>query len=295
MKITLHQLQVFEEVAKWQSVTLAARKLHMTQPAISNIIRQLEEYYQCPLTETISKKLYLTAFGKAVLEGAKRIHENLEEVDDKLQQLKGVVAGHLRVAIVSTTKYFMPHLLGIFRDKYPAVKINMVVCNRAEIINRLGENVDDFVIMSQPPSTIPVDCAEFYEDQLVVAAPFDHPLRKKKDLTLKSLSKEPWIIREQGSGTRIAMLNIMKKHHFTPNIEMEISNTEAVKQAIMARMGISIMSKQSILPELKYKALCELSVKGFPFRHEWYLVKNKGKQLSPIAQNFYEFVIQHQK
>lgn len=294
MKITLHQLQVFEKVAKNGSVTLAAHALHMTQPAVSNIIRQLEDHYGCQLIEVIGKKLYLTAFGKALLSGCQELQSVLTNTETTLQMLKGGMTGTLAIATVSTAKYFMPHLLGAFKAEYANVHFKLKVCNREEVIARLETNEDDFVIMSQPPNMISVDCADFYEDELVIAASCNHPLKNKTDLTLKSLANAPWIIREPGSGTRIAMLKIMNKYKMVPNVEMEISNNEAIKQAIIANIGISILSKQSINMELKNKSLCLLPVKGFPIAHKWYLVKNKGKQLSPIAEKFYAFVKEQQ-
>lgn len=294
MKITLHQLQVFEKVAKMGSVTLAAHALHMTQPAVSNIIRQLEDSYGCQLTEVIGKKLYLTAFGKELLCGCHELQSVLANTETRLQMLKGGVTGTLTIATVSTAKYFVPHLLGAFKAEYANVHFKLKVCNREEVIARLEANEDDFVIMSQPPNMISVDCADFYQDELVVAASANHPLKNKSTLTLKSLAQEPWIIREPGSGTRIAMLKIMNNYKIFPNIEMEISNNEAIKQAIIANIGISILSKQSIDMELKNKLLCLLPVENFPIPHKWYLVKNKGKQLSPIAEKFYAFVKEKQ-
>ena len=295
MKITLHQLKVFKSVAKLGSVTRAAHELHMTQPAVSNIIRQLADYYDCPLIEVIGRKLSLTPFGNTLLTTCQQLETTLNNTQTEIDLLKGGLTGTLRVATVSTARYFIPRLLGLFKNKHKDIHIKLTVCNRHEIIGRLKDNFDDFVIMSHPPSTIPVDCATFYEDELVTAAPSTHPsARAKKLLSLSSLKNDAWIIREEGSGTRYATENIFKKWRFSPKVEMEIGDNEAIKQAIIANMGISVISKQSIKIELKHKLIAQLHVKGFPVKHTWYLVKNKEKTLPPIAKSFYTFVNKEQ-
>lgn len=294
MRLTLHQLRVFDAVACHHSVTRAAQVLHMTQPAVSNIIRQLEDYYGCALTEVVGRRLSLTAYGKMVAESYQVLAQHLEITQARIELLKGGLTGVLSLAVVSTARYFIPRLLGMFKEKYPDVHIKLTVCNRHDIILRLKDNLDDFVIMSHPPTDIPVDCADFYDDELVIAASIDDPLlRFKAPLPLSNLSKASWIFREEGSGTRYAAENLFKKCRFAPSIAMQIGDSEAIKQAIMAKMGISILSKHSIKMELKHNLIAELSVKYFPAKHTWYLVKNKGKSLSPIAETFFTFVNKH--
>lgn len=293
MRITIHQLNVFQQVAKLGSVTQAAHALHMTQPAVSNILRQLEEFYDAKLTEVIGRKLSLTAFGKILLRNAQEIELMLNATKTEIELLKGGLSGTLKLATVSTARYFVPRLLGLFKTKYPEVHVILTVCNRHQIITRLNENMDDFVIMSHPPSTFPVDCAEFLIDELVIAAAKEssHP---RGVISLSSLKNDAWIIREEGSGTRYAMDTLFKKHRFHPQIEMEISDGEAIKQAIIANMGLSVVSKHSIKLELQQKLIRSLRVKGFPIKHTWYLVKNKNKTLPPVAHSFYQFV-KHKK
>ncbi len=295
MKITLHQLKVFECVARMGSVTQAAHELHMTQPAVSNIIRQLEEYYDCSLIEVIGRKLSLTVFGQTLVEGCQKLQTTLENTQTQIDLLKGGLTGTLHVATVSTARYFIPRLLGHFKTKYPDIHIKLVICNRHEIINRLSKNLDDFVIMSNPPRNSSVDCANFYDDELVIASSIKHKLSKSKQpIKLSSLKQEAWILREEGSGTRYATENIFRKSRFKPKVEMEISDNEAIKQAIMANIGISVISKQSIKIELSHKLISLIPTTQFPVKHTWYLVKNKGKNLAPIAESFYTFVNHHQ-
>lgn len=295
MRLTLHQLKIFHTVARFGSVTGAAHHLHMTQPAVSNIIRQLEEYYACPLTEVVGRQLSLTPFGKTVAESYQQLAHILDTTKTQIQLLKGGLSGTLCLAVVSTARYFIPRLLGLFKNKYPDVHIKLTVCNRHDIISRLRRNLDDFVIMSHPPTAIPVDCADFYDDELVIAAPINHRFcQHEQALSLSKLNQEAWIFREDGSGTRYAAENIFKKYRFSPIVEMEISDNEAIKQAIMANMGISVLSKHSIKMELRHRLIAQLNVKTFPAKHTWYLVKSRGKSLPPIADSFFRFVNKHQ-
>ncbi len=283
-------MKVLKKIAECSSVTKAALALHMTQPAASNVIRLLEESLGTPVIEVLHKKTYLTLAGKILLEGIEQIHQVLEQTKMKIALAAGSVSGNLRVASVSTAKYFVPRLLGAFKEKNPQIHISLKVKNREEVIQRLKDNLDDFVIMSQLPNDFSIESQDFFEDVLVVAASSQHPLIKKNKIPLKKLAKEAWLIREVGSGTRIAMLKILKEHQIDPQIEMEIDNNESIKQAIIGNIGISILSKQSIVMELKSGLIQIIDVQEFPIRHEWYLVKNKKKILSPIAQKFYEFV-----
>ena len=289
MRITLHQLTVFKTVARLKSITLAAHELHMTQPAVSNIVRQLEDSFDCKLTEVIAKKLSLTHFGESVLRACQDIEHTLEATRMHIAQLKGGLTGTITVATVSTARYFVPHLLGLFKETYPDIHIKLTVCNRHEILLRLTENKDDFVIMSHPPRSIPVDLADFYDDELVIAK---HPT-VHLDNSLDCLKNAPWIIREQGSGTRYAADELFKQLKITPRVEMEIGDSEAIKQAIIAKIGVAVISKQSIKNELEYGLIDTTKVNPFPVKHTWYLVKHKGKTLSPIAEAFYTFVHKH--
>lgn len=294
MKLTLHQLQVFQKVAQCGSVTAAATQLHMTQPGVSNILRQLEQYYDCRLTDVVGRKMQLTQFGKILVSGSQQIQVDLNNIQSEMDRLRECVAGTMMVGTVTTAKYFTPQLLGKFKVKHPQIKVNLAVKNRQEIITRLQNNSDDFVIMSHPPREMNVDYADFYEDELVIASSPTFAKHLKDNVNLSSLKDAQWIMRENGSGTRFATENAFREQSFYPKIAMEISDSEAIKQAIMADIGISVISKQSIQSELKAKTLRILPVLGFPLAHRWYLVKNHGVSLSPLAEHFYAFVNQHQ-
>lgn len=293
MKPTLHQLQVLEKIYESGGVTHAAKAMHMTQPAISNILKQLEIITGKPLTEVISRKTYLTPAGKIMLAAGRDIHNRLDQALADISSLDGKVAGQLSVACVSTAKYFIPHLLSAFKAHYPKVDIQLKIKNREEIVKRLYDNQDDFVIMSQPPTDQAIDKLDFYEDRLVIVAPKTHPLHRKKGLQLKDLKDEPWLIREEGSGTRIAMTKLLKQHKTNVRSFIEIDNNESIKQAIIAGLGISMISNNSIELELATNLLQILHVEGFPVPYRWYLVKQRKKELSLVAQKFHEFVATH--
>lgn len=293
MNITLHQLRVFYQVATLKSVTKAAVQLHMTQPAVSNLIRALERQIDAPVIEILHKKLYVTEAGKILMTVFEQIEHQLQEAKTELNLLKGSITGTIKIATVSTAKYFVPRLLGAFKAEYPDLRIELKVKNRHEIIERLRLNLDDFVIMSQLPPDLSIEHHDFFEDKLVVAASYQHSKRLVKNLSLKTLVDEPWLIREPGSGTRMAMESIFKKYRIKPNIQMEIDNNESIKQAIIGNIGISILSQQSIEIEEKAGLITVLDVVEFPVQHKWHLVKSKGKKLPIIAQKFYDYVRTH--
>ncbi|MFN3234300.1 MAG: LysR family transcriptional regulator [Gammaproteobacteria bacterium] len=289
MNITLHQLKVLKAVKECGSITKAAQTLHITQPAVSNILKQLELNFDCPLTETIGKKVFITQAGQHLTTATEKINDILETTNNEIYALNGKLSGTMIVAIVSTAKYFMPKLLGQFQKKYPDIKIKLNVCNRQEAIELLQKNACDFLIMSQLPQGISLEKKLFYKDELVVAGAKDHPVLKK-NIELKDLENENWIIREPGSGTRIVMQNLFKKHKMTPNITMEVGNNESIKQIIIAGLGISIVSKQSIELELKHNLIKIISVKNFPLPHPWHIVMNKGKHIDRVTNEFFEFI-----
>lgn len=290
MKPTLHQFHVFKTVADLQSVSGAAQILHMTQPAVSNLLKQLELALSVKLTEIVGRKLHLTQEGQLVLTYINRIQEDMDEMHHQLSLIKGKVSGCLKVACVSTAKYFMPALLGRFKKRFPDVMVLMSVGNRFEIIERLKNNQDDFVIMSHLPEHIPVNTSPFFEDKLVIVSSIDNPLSQKKQIPLHDLESCSWIIREEGSGTRIAMLDYFKKNQFTPRIDMQIGNNEAIKQLVIAGLGISMISRQSIETEISANQIAILDVIGLPINHKWQMVRLKNKHAHDLVDVFYTFV-----
>lgn len=291
MSITLHQIKVFVEVAECMSVSKAAQRLHMTQPAVSNIIKQLQDHFECNLTDIVGRKLYLTPYGDALLEACHDVLKRIDDAHSEINLIKGTISGTLKVACVSTAKYFIPSLLGKFKVDHPNVRINLTVSNRQGLINRLQDNLDDFTVMSHPPKQISVEAKKFYTDQLIIAAS-SQASNYKKETDLSDLEDKNWIAREVGSGTRYASEKVFKKYGFSPTYTMEVSDGEAIKQAVIANMGLSVLSKQSVSLELENNLIQALNIKGFPVSHYWYFVHLKGKMLSPLAVNFFKFAKQ---
>nr|WP_313890592.1 LysR substrate-binding domain-containing protein [Aetokthonos hydrillicola] len=220
-RVTLHQLQVFEAIARSGSFTRAAEELFLTQPTVSQQIKQLTKAIGMPLFELVGKRLYLTDAGKEVLKVCRDISEKLSEMEMTLADLKGLKQGNLRLAVTTTAKYFVPRLLGPFRQRYPGIKIFLKVTNRRRLIDRLAENLDDLYILGQPPAHLDISLCPFLENPLVVIAPHNHPLAKEKNISLQRLGEEPFIMREAGSGTRMAVESFCAKHGVSLNVEME--------------------------------------------------------------------------
>lgn len=284
----LHHLRVLEAVKCKGSVTAAANALNITQPAVSNILKQLEASYGCSMIKMVGKQLQFTHAGERVLALGQEIKQLIDRAQADIDQMHDRISGTLSVTIVSTAKYFVPKLIGAFRHLYPKVSIKLTVCNRNDAIDALKQSDNDFVIMSQPPSDVPINKQLFYEDELVVAASQEYHFNKRK-LFLSDLAECDWIFREPGSGTRMAMNELFKNAKIAPHMLMEVGNNEAIKQLIIADMGISVVSLQSIELELKNNLIKILPVKGFPVKHPWFLVMQKGKKMREISQRFMNF------
>jgi len=291
MHFTLQQLKLFEAVSRRGSYTRAAEELFLTQPAVSIQIKRLEEQVGLPLFESVGKKIFPTTAGKAMYKASVDILTRVDELKNTVEDLKGVVKGPLQLAVVSTSKYFMPHLLGIFLQRYPDVEPKLKFTNRATVIERLTNNVDDFVVMGQLPDDKNLESYPFLENVLAIIAPPNHPLANKKNITLKELSKERFISRESGSGTRLVFDRMLEKEGLKIEPYMELGSSEAIKQAVMAGLGIAILSLYSLELERDAGKLVLLDVKGFPVRRRWYAVHLKGKKLSLVAQTYLSFIL----
>lgn len=292
MNFTLRQLKVFESVARHNSYTKAAKELHLTQPAVSMQVKQLEENAGLPLLEQIGKKIYPTTAGKALYQASLDILSRVNELKDTVEELKGEVKGPLQVSVVTTSKYFMPQLLGAFLQRYPEVEPKLKFTNRANVVERLSSNIDDFVVMGRLPDNKNFDSYPFLENIIVIAAPSNHPLANKKGIKLKNLQNERFLSREQGSGTRQVFDRMMEKEGLNTEPYMELGSSEAIKQAVMAGLGIAVLSLYSLQLELDAGRLVLLDVKDFPVRRRWYAVHLKGKKLSLVAQTFLNFILQ---
>jgi len=295
MNVTFRQLKVFEAVARHLSFTQAAQELHLTQPAVSMQIKQLEEEVGLPLFEQLGKKVFLTRAGEEMYHYSRSIAHELAEAEEVLEQLKGVKRGHLVLAVASTANYFATRILAAFAKQFPDVTFSLDVTNRAALLQQLERNESDLVIMGRPPADMHLIMETFMENPLVVVAPPNHPLVSVAQVQLNDLRDEPFLFREKGSGTRIAMERFFKEHGVTLKTGMEMASNEAIKQAVEAGLGLGIVSIHTLELELETKRLAVLNVREFPILRHWYLVHREGKRLSPVAAEFRRFVLTEAK
>jgi len=292
MNITLRQLTVFEAVARHLNFTRAAEELFLTQPAVSMQIKQLEEQVGQPLFEQMGKKIYLTEPGKEVYRYSLAIASQLNEMQMVLAEMKGLQHGKLTLTVASTANYFVPTLLGVFSQRHKGVTVDIDVTNRENLLKALAANTTDFAIMGQPPEGLELEAQPFMENPLVVLAAPDHALAVKRNIPLKKLAEETFIMRERGSGTRAARERFFAKHGGVSfSKTMEMNSNEAIKQAVQAGLGLGVLSIHTLEVELMLKRLVVLDVAGFPIMRHWYIVHRKGKRFSAIAQAFKDFVL----
>lgn len=291
MHVTFRQLQVFDAVARHLSYTRAAEQLHLTQPAVSMQIRQLEQAVGLPLFEQLGKKVFLTEAGRELQHYSRNIAEQLAEAEAVLDELKGLRRGRLRVTVASTANYFVPDLLAEFTRQYSGVAVSLDVTNREGLLAALRDNVTDLVIMGRPPEDHDLDYEPFRDNPLVVVAPPDHPLAKKKNIPLKRLENEIFLVRERGSGTRIAMERFFNEHGIHIQTGMEAGSNEAIKQSVQAGLGLGLLSYDTLAMELQLKTLTILDIEEFPIMRYWHVVHRHGKRLSTVALAFKQFLI----
>jgi len=291
MHLTFQQLRLFEAISRLSSYTRAAEECHLTQPAVSLQIKRMEAQLDLPLFERVGKKIFPTAAGKAMYQSTVEILNHVDDLKILIEGLKGDVKGSLNLSVVTTAKYFMPHFLGRFLELYPDVEPALKFTNRAKVIDRLTNNEDDFVVMGQIPNGDELETYPFLENILVVVAPPNHPLANKKKLNLNSLVKHRFLQREEGSGTRLVFDSLLKQNDLKVETYMELGSSEAIKQGVMAGLGLAILSQHSLSLERSAGKLIVLDVKNFPIKRRWYAVHLKGKTLSLVAKTFLDFIL----
>jgi LysR family transcriptional regulator, low CO2-responsive transcriptional regulator len=291
LHVTFRQLRVFEAVARNLSYSRAAEELFLTQPAVSMQIKQLEESAGLPMFEQLGKKIFLTEAGREMFHYARVIANQLAEAEAVLTELKGLRRGKLNISVVSTANYFAPQLLAVFCRRFDNVTLSLNVVNRETLLAQLKDNEMDMAIMGQPPEGQDIDATPFMENPLVVIASPDHPLANARGIAPALLAGETFIVREPGSGTRGAMERFFQQHGMTLNTGMEMSTTEAIKQAVQAGMGLAVVSRHTIALELETRRLAILDVESFPILRHWHVAHRKGKRLSAVAQAFKDFLL----
>jgi DNA-binding transcriptional LysR family regulator len=289
MNYTLNQLKIFLKIAERGSITKAADELHLTQPAVSNQLKNFQDQFDIPLTELVGRKIYITDFGKEIAQSVERILNEVAAIDFKTHAFKGQLTGRLKLSVVSTGKYVMPYFLSSFMRQHPGVELQMDVTNKERVIGSIEENAMDFSLVSILPSTLQVEKLDLLENKLFLVskptASFQE-VRFDKDL-FKDL---PLIYREVGSATRQVMESFFEQKHALGLKKMELTSNEAVKQAVLAGLGYSIMPLIGIRNELKSKELQIVPVGGLPFTTMWSLIWPKGKSHSPVAAAFLDYV-----
>jgi DNA-binding transcriptional LysR family regulator len=290
MHVTLRQRRVFETVARRGGFTRAAEELHLAQPTVSVQVKQLADAVGLPLFEQVGKKIFLTDAGRQLYATCRQLFEVWSRFEMSLADLKGMKQGRLRLAVVTTAKYFVPRLLGPFLKCYPGIEVALEVANRDSVVERLVANDDDLYIMGVPPQNLDVEAHPFLDNPLVVLAPADHALAGEKHIEFSRLAAEPLILRERGSGTRTVVERYFADRGQTVRARMELGSNEAIKQAVAGGLGITIMSQHALTLEPMHGQLVTLDVEGFPIERSWFVVYPRGKQFSVVARTFFDYL-----
>jgi DNA-binding transcriptional LysR family regulator len=290
---TLHQLKVFEAAARHGSFTRAAEELFLTQPTVSMQIKQLTKSVGLPLFEQVGKRLFLTEAGRELFATCRQIFDTISKFEMTVADLKGLKQGQLRLAVITTAKYIIPRLLGQFCQLYPGIDISLQVTNHERILERMIANMDDLYIMSQVPDHVDVSFEAFLENPLVVFAPVNHPLAQEKNIPIERLANEPFIMREPGSGTRRAVQSLLDEHGIKVKVKLELGSNEAIKQAIAGGLGISVLSRHTLLTDAHEFSILDLQ--HFPIKRTWYIAHPAGKQLSIVARTYYQYLLEAAK
>lgn len=289
MNYTLHQLKVFCHVADQQSITKAADLLHLSQPAVSIQLKNFQDQFDIPLTEQIGRKLFITDFGKSIAVAAAKILEEVEGIEHKASAFKGLTSGRLTIASVSTGKYVMPYFLSPFLQLHPGVRLSMDVTNRTRVIESLQKNELDFALVSVLPDNVQVKKLELMPNTLYLVGN-ERYIKKYKANPKMAPERIPYIFRELGSATRLAMESYLNTNNIQLRQQLELTSNEAVKQALIAGLGLSVMPVIGISRELREGQLHIIPVKGLPIKTEWNLIWLKDKRLSPAAYEFLSYV-----
>ncbi|WP_224483381.1 LysR family transcriptional regulator [Robertkochia aurantiaca] len=287
MDYTLNQLRIFLKVVELGSITKAAEELYLTQPAVSIQLKNLQDQFEIPLTEVIGRKLYVTQFGHEVAESAQKIIEEVHQMKHKTLSYKGYVTGELRITIASTAKYVMPYLITDFLKLHPGIDLIMDVTNKTKVVKSLERNEVDFSMVSVLPENLNIDRIQLMQNKLYLFSSGNDEKQIEGPDDLKDL---PLIYREKGSATRAAMEEYIASHNITVSKKMELTSNEAVKQAVMAGLGYSIMPLIGIRNEMGAKSLRLIPMQDLPVVTHWNLIWLKDKKMSPAAAAYLEYL-----
>ena len=290
MNLTLHQLKIFSVIVEKKSITKASEVLNMTQPAVSIQLKKLQAQFDIPLTELIGRQLYITDFGNELYRIGEKILAEMETIHYKALAYKGILSGKLRLSVVSTGKYVLPYFLNGFLKANPAVEVRVDVTNRSKVIQSLENNEVDLSLVSVLPSQLQVMEEILMPNRWYLVAPKDYPIVSQRTMDKSVFDKIPLIFREEGSGTRHMMQEYFSRANINPKLSLELAGDEAVKQAVIAGLGFSILSILTLKNELKQKEVKIVPIKGLPLRSSWRLIWLKKKKPSNVAQAYLDYV-----
>jgi DNA-binding transcriptional LysR family regulator len=290
--LTLRQLQIFVVAARHLSYARAAEELHLTPPAISMQLKQLEDNVGLPLFERLGRGVALTQAGEMLVHHALRVLGEIKDAEANLQGLLGAEVGQLSVGLVSTAKYFMPKLLAKFSQEHPGVEVQFTVGNREALLQKLQDNAIDLAVMGRIPVEIDAHAEPLASHPYVLIAPADHPLCEARRFDMHELRRETFLLREEGSGSRRVAEEMFKNHLFTPTRTISMGSNETIKQAVMAGMGIALLSLHTLPLELKTGEVSILDAIGTPIERTWYVVHMNSKRLLPAGQKFRSYLLE---
>jgi DNA-binding transcriptional LysR family regulator len=288
MNYTLHQLQIFLKIVQTESVTRAAEELHLTQPAVSIQLKNFQDQFEIPLTEVLGRKIFITDFGREIAEAAENIINQVYAINYKTSAYKGQLSGRLKVSVVSTGKYIMPYFLADFMKQHSGVELLMDVTNKNKVVESLVNNEVNFALVSILPTTVKIEKMDLLQNKLFLVS--DKKTKFKKGVNITEVFKDlPLIFREKGSGTRQTMESFIERNICVLK-KMELTSNEAVKQALLAGLGCSIMPLIGIRSELQNNELQIIPIKGLPIKTTWSLIWLKGKKHSPVSLAFLDYL-----
>ncbi len=286
---TLPQLRVFEAVARHGSFTRAAEELYMAQPTVSVQIRKLTETVGLPLLEQIGKHIHPTGAGRSLYAACQEIFRTLDGVENTLSDIRGLKSGSLRIATSTSGKYLVPRLLAEFVKLHPGIEVTLHVNHRKAVLDRLSQNVDDLYVFSNPPEEEDVVVQRILVNPLMVFARAGHPLARERKIPFERFAREPLLMREPGSGTRMITERMFARHGLEPLIGMELGSNEAIRETMLTGFGVSILYRYSLGLEPDFGQLAMLDVEGFPVESHWHLAYPVGKRLPFVTEAFMDF------
>jgi DNA-binding transcriptional LysR family regulator len=289
MNYTLHQLQIFLKIVQTESVTRAAEELHLTQPAVSIQLKNFQDQFEIPLTEVLGRKIFITDFGREIAEAAENIINQVYAINYKTSAYKGQLSGRLKISVVSTGKYIMPYFLADFMKQHPGIELLMDVTNKNKVVESLVNNEVDFALVSILPTAVKIEKMDLLQNKLFLVS--NKKTIFKKGVSITDIFNDlPLIFREKGSGTRQTMESFIERNNISVLKKMELTSNEAVKQALLAGLGCSIMPMIGIRSELQNNELQIIPIKGLPIKTTWSLIWLKGKKHSPVSLSFLDYL-----